>query len=153
MRILTRWPSNYDKAVAEALARALSKPAQADEVLRAYRRDDLQTLFVAFDNGEVTGCIGIRQVEDRVVVQHVWVNGESRRHGIARRLLTEVLVRHPSALEAESGDDAVSLYRRLGFTVTPVRSAVPGARYRCTLPAPASRFTRGIGERLKVANW
>ncbi|GGU28719.1 GNAT family N-acetyltransferase [Nocardioides albus] len=74
-------------------------------------------------------------VSDRSVeIGHIATRHDRRRQGYAARLIRSVASEvAPLPLFAETDDDAVDFYRRVGFTVTVVDSPWPTNRYRCVL--------------------
>ncbi|SDN90720.1 Acetyltransferase (GNAT) domain-containing protein [Actinomyces ruminicola] len=72
---------------------------------------------------------------DRVLLEYLAVSAASRWRGIGGRLVRQV-ARLGTPVVAETADDAVGFYRKLGFLVTPAPEDPrwPGAaRYRCVL--------------------
>lgn len=75
--------------------------------------------------GEVVGYGGIWLVIDEAHVTTIAVVPAHQRQGIARQLMTELLIRARKAgmkcstLEARAGNEpAISLYEKLGFSIT-----------------------------------
>ena len=81
--------------------------------------------LTAIMGGEVVGYGGIWLVIDEAHVTTIAVVPAHQRQGIARQLMTELLVRARKAgmkcstLEARAGNEAaISLYEKLGFSIT-----------------------------------
>jgi ribosomal-protein-alanine N-acetyltransferase len=73
------------------------------------------------DGGGISGYVGIKHTADELHVMNIAVRPESRRRGLARRLLTSAISEHPEArtvyLEVRpSNASARSLYDSLGFS-------------------------------------
>lgn len=79
---------------------------------------------------------------DDVVLEYTAVLEEHQHQGLARRLIEALRRRHPgSTVHAETDDDAIGFYRRLGFGTGPgpVDPRWPGTRrYTCRLEPAAS---------------
>ncbi|HEY8588342.1 MAG TPA: GNAT family N-acetyltransferase [Naasia sp.] len=76
--------------------------------------------------------------ETTVTIEYLAVDASRRGVGLGRNLIGELVKLHPNeTMVAETDDDAVDFYRRLGFTVTPRGSDSrwpDRPRYRCVLP-------------------
>lgn len=84
-------------------------------------RSPFGSYLVAESGGEVVGYVGIKHTADELHVMNIAVRSESRRLGIARRLLLAVISEHPEAravyLEVRpSNAPACNLYESLGFS-------------------------------------
>ncbi|AMD87609.1 hypothetical protein AXF14_08450 [Actinomyces radicidentis] len=83
-----------------------------------------------------------RAVGEDVVLEYLAVLEEHQHEGLASRLIDALRRRHPgSAVHAETDDDAIGFYRRLGFGTGPgpVDPRWPGTRrYTCRLEPAAS---------------
>ena len=91
------------------------------------------------DSGEPAKRDAAKGSPDAWMIRDIAVAEGERRRGVGG-----ALVRHaawaagPGALIAETDDDAVDFYRRLGFAIAPLGEVYPGVnRYRCAL-APTS---------------
>lgn len=92
---------------------------------RAIWYEELRSPFggylVAECGGEVAGYVGLKNTADELHVMNIAVRHESRRQGLARRLLLAAISAHPEArviyLEVRpSNAPARALYESLGFS-------------------------------------
>lgn len=100
----------------ESLARPWSQVIWQEEL-----RGPFGSYLVAEVGGEILGYVGIKHTADELHVMSIAVRPESRRQGIARRLLLASLSGHPEAqtvyLEVRpSNASARALYGSLGFS-------------------------------------
>lgn len=90
-------------------------------LLRRIRDEHLPRLAVAgvVADGVVVGFVAYDQGDSRVVMKYI-ATAESRRGaGIGSSLVHELQRRHPGlAIFAQTDDDAIGFYRKLGFTDT-----------------------------------
>ncbi|KQP95962.1 MULTISPECIES: GNAT family N-acetyltransferase [unclassified Rathayibacter] len=108
-----------------------------EEELARIRDEELPTLSLigAVDGGTVNAFAAVRVREDGLEIEYVASLGR----GLGSALVAELRRRRPGVvIVAETDDDAIGFYRRLGFTDVPA-PADPRwpdrPRYRCTLPA------------------
>ncbi|MWV60663.1 GNAT family N-acetyltransferase [Rathayibacter sp. VKM Ac-2754] len=108
-----------------------------DEELARLRDEELPTLSIigAVGDGGLDAFAAVRIREDGLEIEYI----ASRVRGLGSALVSELRRRHPGVvIVAETDDDAIGFYRRLGFTDVPAPADPrwPGRpRYRCTLPA------------------
>ncbi|QDW63616.1 GNAT family N-acetyltransferase [Oerskovia sp. KBS0722] len=121
------------------LASASGRSGAALSMLAADVRG--MTTIVALIDGRVVGLAASRADSGENVLRHLAVDAARRREGTARRLVAAVRDAEPGmALIAETDDDAVTFYRRCGFTVVPLPRDPRWPRiqrYRCVLPVEA----------------
>ena len=100
----------------ESLARPWSRTIWQEEL-----RSPFGSYLVAESGGGIAGYVGIKYTADELHVMNIAVRPESRRLGLARRLLLAAVSGHPEArtvyLEVRpSNDPARALYESLGFS-------------------------------------
>jgi ribosomal-protein-alanine N-acetyltransferase len=100
----------------ESLARPWTRAIWQGEL-----RSPFGSYLVAESGGEVVGYVGIKHTADELHVMNIAVRPESRRGGLARRLLLAAISGHPEArimyLEVRpSNAPARALYEALGFS-------------------------------------
>lgn len=133
--MLVRGPS-FSDAVCIILARAIGQEARATTI-DAYREGRGPALFGWAINGAVVSVAGIAVHGPEGELVHIATDPSAERHGHAAALIgAAVQDLQLTRLIAETDDDAVGFYRRTGFTVEPIDSPWPMARYRCTLRLP-----------------
>lgn len=112
-------------------------PDQLAEAIASYAEDENNRLKGLRD-GEVdklVGVIGYRLDESGVmIVRHIAVAPDERNQGYGRAMILEALGEtSPTAIIAETDEDAIDFYRNIGFTVESAGEAYPGVeRFKCT---------------------
>lgn len=102
-------------------SRSLSRP-WTREIWRKELRSPFSRYMVAESGSVVAGYIGLKHTADELHVVNIAVRPESRRGGLARRLLRAALADHPEALKVHlevrpSNAPARALYESMGFSV------------------------------------
>lgn len=110
--------------------RSLARP-WTREIWRQELRSPFSRYMVAESEGVVAGYIGLKHTADELHVVNIAVRPESRRQGLARRLLRAALADHPEALNVylevrPSNAPARALYESLGFSVVGRRNGYYG---------------------------
>lgn len=113
---------------AEARARIVNEELTRMAVWGAVGRDGTILAFAAYD-----------ATPDAVHLEYIATSERAEGHGIGRALIQSIRTRNVgSAVHAETDDDAVGFYRRLGFTISPRVERDPRwpdrPRYDCDLP-------------------
>lgn len=121
------------------LIAAVGKPeADRHDQLREQYLAHSHQLWELRDTTRAVGVIGVR-VGDPAEITHIAVDPEYRGRGYGARLVARLCKKHPGITTwwAETDDDAVGFYRRLGFAVERLPPKYPDVtRYRCTLSSP-----------------
>jgi ribosomal protein S18 acetylase RimI-like enzyme len=123
-------------AFASSLSMEASRPPTAWDESALVRSEGWEAAtFIAEDDGSWLGLVGAYRPADLpgvVELVSMWVAPEARGHGLGARLATEALdwARAGGAekvgLWVTTGNEqAISLYRRLGFVTTSERQALP----------------------------
>ena len=102
-------------------SRSLARPWTRD-IWRQELRSPFSRYTVAESEGAVAGYIGLKHTADELHIVNIAVRPESRRGGLARRLLRAALTEHPDALKVHlevrpSNTPARALYESMGFSV------------------------------------
>ncbi len=102
-------------------SRSLARPWTRD-IWRQELRSPFSRYTVAESEGAVAGYIGLKHTADELHIVNTAVRPESRRGGLARRLLRAALTEHPDALKVHlevrpSNTPARALYESMGFSV------------------------------------
>ncbi|WP_053352217.1 GNAT family N-acetyltransferase [Leucobacter musarum] len=123
----------------------LACEADADELDRIIRAElpELQVLGW-YAGGELTGFAAYHDAPERATLEYIAVAESAQGRGVGRSLIAHVAESVSSAsIVAETDDDAVAFYRRLGFDVQPLLEIDPRwpqrRRYRCTRSTNLSR--------------
>ncbi|HHB2170198.1 GNAT family N-acetyltransferase [Bacillus cereus] len=85
---------------------------------------------------EEQACIGIEIIGvNKAKIRHIAVVPQYRHNGIAWQMIKEVLRMHQLMyLEAETDDEAVEFYKKIGFQVKSLGEKYPGVeRFHCYL--------------------
>lgn len=133
----TRCPELVGKFKA-VLALAMGEPTEekVDGVINEFYAGAETALYGLIYGDDVFGVIGIRRLSDEEVeILHIAVDERSRRRGLGRRMLNEMLAKERvHTLVAETDRDAVGFYQKCGFAVEPLGEKYPGVdRFRCRL--------------------
>ncbi|PLT46314.1 GNAT family N-acetyltransferase [Paenibacillus sp. FSL W8-1187] len=137
------------------LARSLFDPGRAAEIAARYESEPELELAGRIEQGRLVGLAGWRREADGgVELRHLAVLPEAERCGIGRRLVRHALERSAAGrLVAETDDDAVGFYRRIGCTARPLGELHPGReRWRCELRRYGSREPEAADFE-KIAGW
>ncbi len=104
-----------------------------DSVYKAYVQAPNRKLFGLLKDDQLIGCIGGEYNSPIFVIQHIAVTPEERGNGIGSCMIQFIL--EEAAIKqiiAETDKDAVSFYRKLGFTITSLGEKYPGVeRFHC----------------------
>ena len=119
------------------LARAVGRPERDHARVRAlYLGETAEAcLFTLGLPAAPAGVIGMRLGPVGEIL-HMAVSADRARQGIGRALLQAAFTRYPDVpvWTAETDDEAVEFYRRVGFSVKELPPRYPGVtRYRCVL--------------------
>jgi len=135
--MLENLKANLDRPeVTELLEMAMfPDPDIVQMALDAYRHDpQLELLGYWDEDGELTGVIGLRMNEERVLdIRHLAVDPAKRGFGHGRQIVLETLaLKDPVEIVAETDAEAVEFYRNIGFVIESLGELYPGAeRFRC----------------------
>jgi len=83
-----------------------------------FRRHDAWQLYGWIEGGEILGVCGFEVHPDWVEILNIAVAETARKRGIGGAMVTALQTKHEMAVEAETDDDAVEFYRKLGFETT-----------------------------------
>jgi N-acetylglutamate synthase-like GNAT family acetyltransferase len=91
-------------------------------------------LYVWEEDGQPVGVLGIERVgRDAALLLHIAVDERYRRHGIAKKMVNDVIAQEGlQALYSETDQESVGFYRAFGFQVTSLGEKHPGIeRFSC----------------------
>ncbi|AEI41661.1 GNAT family N-acetyltransferase [Paenibacillus mucilaginosus] len=132
-------PRIGEEALQELLSYSMfPDPDMIEAAITAYHEDPTWELYGLEQEGTVVAMIGFTEEEGRVLhIRHLVVHPEFRRIGYGRGVILELLeARKPSALRAETDEEAVDFYRGNGFSVVSLGEQYPGVeRFVCTYDA------------------
>jgi ribosomal protein S18 acetylase RimI-like enzyme len=137
LRAVTTGP-HFDKVwPLLAMAMGAGDDARRSQWQNLYLRDANHRLWVLEDGGRSVGLVGVR-LGDPAEITHVAVGPAERGRGYGAELIASLRLLCPGVTTwyAETDDDAVGFYRRLGFFIKALPPKYPGVtRYGCTLEA------------------
>ncbi len=114
------------------LDRALGERSR-DQALEAYRSGDGRELFGWYSESTLMSVAGLSVGGTTAELLHIATDPAHERQGhavaLVRALLGELEL---NTLVADTDENAVGFYRRLGFDVTVLESPWPTPRFRCT---------------------
>ncbi|WP_188831418.1 GNAT family N-acetyltransferase [Paenibacillus aceti] len=102
--------------------------------LDQYLTNDSRGLFGIMIDNELAGLIGIIPYsEDAVELKHIAMKAPYRGRGIGKKLIAEYMRDYqPSTIIAETDQDAVGFYRKVGFEIHSLGEKYPGVeRFQC----------------------
>ena len=110
-----------------------SSASSVDEILEAYSRSD--TYFIAvFPQTRPDAVIAYRKEAGTIEILDLAVDPDSRNQGLGSLLIERMIADHsPAKIIAETDDDAVDFYRKLGFNTIPFKSKWGITRYKMDL--------------------
>jgi ribosomal protein S18 acetylase RimI-like enzyme len=124
-----------EEAVRELLAYAVyPDPEQLESAVRRYAADDHDEIYGLDAEGELIAIAGIALDEERrLEVKHLAVHPEYRGQGYGRGIILELIaLKAPTAVSAETDEEAIDFYRNIGFSVTGLGEKYPGVeRFLC----------------------
>lgn len=127
-----------------ALCLGGSDAARREALGRRYLGGGPHRLWCLRDGTGPVGVVGVRVEASAGEITHLAVRCDRRRRGVGRALVEAARRAHPAvrAWSAETDDDAVAFYRRLGFKIVDLGERYPGVRrYRCVVDASPGAAT------------
>jgi len=100
---------------------------------KKYMSSDNLNFYGWMDDGDVLGICGFEVHADKVEIHLIAVAEKRQRQGIGAAMVRALQERYLLPLEAETVEEAVGFYRKLGFVVTPFPNAEWGVKYTCIL--------------------
>lgn len=88
------------------------------------------------DENGIAAFAAYEVLPDAVRIADVAVRPDCRHQGLGAQLLLSISREHLVPLLAETDEDAVGFYRRVGFTVSEAAEKGGRQRYCCVLPSP-----------------
>ena len=131
-----------DPAIIQLLAACVyeNSPERAQSAAEEYRTRHNRDLFGWVENGEIIGMCGFRVYHtDRVVVTHIATRSQDRGRGIGQQIIQALQAEFLLPIHAETDDDAVGFYRKLGFETTAFEKT-GHRRWACVLEVPHAKL-------------
>lgn len=110
-------------------------PEALERVLDEYESEPSLELFGYESEDEVVGIIGFQRYDGgEIRIRHLAVKPECRGAGFGRGQILELIeLEKPRAVVAETDEESVEFYRRIGFEIESLGERYPGVeRFRCT---------------------
>lgn len=103
-----------------------------NEGLKYLGSDRLQ-FYGWVEGGQVLGICGFEAQTEQVEIHLIAVDKEHHKQGIGGKMIAALRQACPLSILAETDDDAVNFYRKIGFEVTGFQHPRWGMRYTCIL--------------------
>ncbi|TQR17996.1 GNAT family N-acetyltransferase [Psychrobacillus soli] len=119
--------------IRELLAYATSA-SKIDEEYKLYQGKENRKLFGYKQAEQFVGCIGVEWTTDNTcIIKQIAVSPSERGRGIGEGMIDFIIDNHSlSRISAETDQDAVDFYKKMGFTITNLGEKYPGVvRFCC----------------------
>lgn len=102
------------------------------KVLAEYEQGEGVKIYGIFQEEVVVAIIGYQILKKRLTIKQIAVATPSQRLGLGRKIIEKIIeTETPISLDAETDDDAVQFYRKLGFSCKSFVSPQGYLRYSC----------------------
>ena len=90
-------------------------------------------LYSVSNNERIVGLVGLISTEQEVVIKHIAIQSHIQNKGLGTEIINEIHQLFPKRkLVAETDNDAVGFYTKLGFKIISLGEKYPGIiRYKC----------------------
>lgn len=90
-------------------------------------------LYSVSNNERIVGLVGLISTEQEVVIKHIAIQSHSQNKGLGTEIINKIHQLFPKQkLVAETDNDAVGFYTKLGFKIISLGEKYPGIiRYKC----------------------
>lgn len=119
--------------IRELLAYATSS-SKIDAEYKLYQEKKNRKLYGYKQAEQFVGCIGVElPAENICIIKQIAVSPSERGRGIGERMIDFINDHHSlSRISAETDQDAVDFYKKMGFTITSLGEKYPGVeRFYC----------------------
>ncbi|ARI75331.1 GNAT family N-acetyltransferase [Halobacillus mangrovi] len=133
---MRRFTSTDDYQAIKPLLCLATSEGKAEQALFQYLKSEEQSLFLYEKEGMLAGCMGIKFTTNyNAVIQQIAVSPGYRKQRIGKSMVEFILEQYKlRELSAETDDEAVGFYQKLGFEVKSLGEKYKGVtRYQCTL--------------------
>jgi|GEM_PF-1574117 len=126
--------SSYSHELHNLLALTTFKASRdkTESLFKTYQENDGWCLYMTEDK---KGVVGLVDQGNLLVIKHIGVGSDWQGKGLGRAMIRKLLTLYPGrGLEAETDDQALGFYQKLGFRVQALGEKYPGfPRYLCQL--------------------
>lgn len=101
---------------------------------KLYQEKENRKLYSYKQAEQFVGCIGVEWIADNIcIIKQIAVSPDMRSRGIGERMIDFIMEKHSlSIISAETDQEAVNFYKRIGFTITSLGEKYPGVeRFWC----------------------
>ncbi|WP_239760950.1 GNAT family N-acetyltransferase [Mammaliicoccus sp. N-M51] len=90
-------------------------------------------LYSVSNNERIVGLVGLISTEQEVVIKHIAIQSHLQNKGLGTEIINKIHQLFPKQkLVAETDNDAVGFYTKLGFKIISLGEKYPGIiRYKC----------------------
>ncbi|WP_080690512.1 GNAT family N-acetyltransferase [Mammaliicoccus sciuri] len=90
-------------------------------------------LYSVSNNERIVGLVGLISTEQEVVIKHIAIQSQIQNKGLGTEIINKIHQLFPKQkLVAETDNDAVGFYTKLGFKIISLGEKYPGIiRYKC----------------------
>ncbi|CAN7290583.1 GNAT family N-acetyltransferase [Rossellomorea sp. LjRoot5] len=106
---------------------------KVEEEYDQYIHSTERKLYGFTSGDELVGCIGVEFLDEGVwEIKHLAVIPKHRGKGIGHKMIDSIV--HCAMITAETDQDAVIFYKKIGFEITSLGEKYPGVeRFRCVM--------------------
>jgi len=126
------------------MAHALFDPSPEciEKEIALINSDDTTQFFAWVEKDIPIGICSYEIHDNKIEVHLIAVAENARGRGIGGAMIRALQARHHKPIEAETDDDAVAFYQKIGFSVHAFSHEMRGQRYTCALPCPTHPLSR-----------
>jgi ribosomal protein S18 acetylase RimI-like enzyme len=141
-------PHIADSSVGEIIAlAAVDGSAQGvSKEAKKYLSSDNLHFYGWLVNEKVVGICGFEVHSEKVEIHLIAVAGDCQRQGIGSAMIIALQDKYHLPLEAETVEEAVGFYRKLGFDSTSFPDPEWGEKYTCVLQSKPNRTSEVLKE-------
>jgi ribosomal protein S18 acetylase RimI-like enzyme len=110
-------------------------PERLEQEIQHYQDEPALELYGHEEDNDIIGIIGFSiHPNNTLELKHIAVEPGARGNGYGRGLILELIeIKQPAIIEAETDEDSVEFYRRVGFAIVSLGEKYPGAeRFKCS---------------------
>lgn len=108
--------------------------SKINEEYKLYQEKENRKLYGYKQVEQFVGCIGVELTAGNTcIIKQIAVSPSERGRGIGERMIEFIMAKHSlSIISAETDQEAVNFYQRIGFSITSLGEKYPGVeRFWC----------------------